>query len=269
MSLLGFNDSPTPNWVIAADLTAAVAVSARADPALPLQTVTLATMQAPPLKSRFQLTDRNTLLYDGISTFTVADDGTVAIENLITTYQKNSFGDPDDSYLEVETMNTLMAVLRRLRSIVTSKYARKKLAADGTRVLPGTNVVTPSMIRADVIAEYQSMEDQDGWVRRQRTSGGPGCGERPFCCCGPSVGLDIIRGCRTGVCHGATRYRCGSCRRHSDADELGVLYAEPGVWYVDDQPGYADDAVEHGGATPSQRTGRPRTRGSVVAADVV
>ncbi|WP_175760550.1 phage tail sheath subtilisin-like domain-containing protein [Burkholderia anthina] len=165
MTLLGFNGSPTPNWVIAADLAAAVAVSARADPAQPLQTVTLSTMQAPPLQSRFELTDRNTLLYDGISTFSVADDGTVAIENLITTYQKNSFGDPDDSYLEVETMNTLMAVLRRLKSVVTSKYARKKLAADGTRVLPGTNIVTPSTIRADLIASYQSMEDQDGWVQ--------------------------------------------------------------------------------------------------------
>ncbi|WP_175777520.1 phage tail sheath subtilisin-like domain-containing protein [Burkholderia anthina] len=165
MTLLGFNGSPTPNWVIAADLAAAVAVSARSDPAQPLHTVTLSTMQAPPLQLRFELTDRNTLLYDGISTFSVADDGTVAIENLITTYQTNSFGDPDDSYLEVETMNTLTAVLRRLKSVVTSKYARKKLAADGTRVLPGTNIVTPSTIRADLIASYQSMEDQDGWVQ--------------------------------------------------------------------------------------------------------
>lgn len=163
-SILGFNGSPTPAWVIAADLTAAVAVSARADPAQPLQTVTLATMQAPPLPLRFALTDRNTLLYDGISTFAVADDGTVSIENLITTYQKNSFGDADDSYLEVETMNTLTYVLRDLKSVVTTKYARKKLAADGTRVVAGTNVVTPSMIRADLIARYQTLEE-NGYVQ--------------------------------------------------------------------------------------------------------
>jgi len=164
VSILGFNGSPTPSWVIAADVAAAVAVSARADPAQPLQTVTLASMQAPPLPMRFELTDRNTLLYDGISTFTVADDGTVAIENLITTYQKNSFGDADDSYLEVETMNTLAYVLRDLKSLVTTKYARKKLAADGTRVVPGTNVVTPSMIKADLIARYQTLET-NGYVQ--------------------------------------------------------------------------------------------------------
>jgi phage tail sheath gpL-like len=164
MSIMGFNGSPTPAWVIAADIAAAVAVSALADPAQPLQTVTLATMQAPPRTSRFELTDRNTLLYDGISTFDVADDGTVSIENLITTYQKNSFGDADDSYLEVETMNTLAFVLRDLKSLVTTKYARKKLAADGTRVEPGTNVVTPSTIKSDLIARYQTLE-KNGYVQ--------------------------------------------------------------------------------------------------------
>lgn len=164
MSITGFNDSPSPNWIWAADITAAVAVSARADPAQPLQTVTLATVAPPPRQSRFALTDRNTLLYDGISTFSVADDGTISIENLITTYQKNSFGVADNSYLEVETMNTLTYILRRLKSVVTTKYARKKLAADGTRVVPGTNVITPSMIRADLVAEYQSMEE-DGFVQ--------------------------------------------------------------------------------------------------------
>lgn len=165
VSIMGFYDSPTPAWVLAADLTAAAAVSCRADPAQPMQTVQLATFLPPPIESRFQLTDRNTLLYTGISTFTVADDGTVAIENLITTYQKNSFGQPDNSYLEVETMNTLTAVLRRLKTVVTTKYARKKLAANSTRPAPGSNIVTPNTIRADLIAEYQSMQDDDGWVQ--------------------------------------------------------------------------------------------------------
>jgi len=164
-SVMGFNDSPTPAWIMAADITAAAAVSCRADPAQPMQTVALASFLAPPVASRFDLTDRNTLLYTGISTFTVADDGTVAIENLITTYQKNSFGQPDDSYLEVEAMNTLAAVLRRLKTVVTTKYARKKLAANGTRPAPGSNIVTPNTIRADMIADYQSMQDDDGWVQ--------------------------------------------------------------------------------------------------------
>lgn len=163
-SVMGFNGSPTPAWVAAADLCGAAAIALRADPGLPLQTVALSTFLAPPVAARFDLTDRNTLLFDGISTFTVADDGTVAIENLITTYQKNGFGQPDNSYLQVETMFLLMYVIRRLKGVVTSKYARKKLAANGTRFAPGANIVTPNIIRADQIAEYQAMEFE-GYVQ--------------------------------------------------------------------------------------------------------
>ncbi|WNC90957.1 phage tail sheath subtilisin-like domain-containing protein [Paraburkholderia sp. FT54] len=157
-TIMGFNDSPTPNWQWAAGLAGAAAVSLRADPATPLQTVVIQGVLAPPLQSRFNLSQRNTLLYDGISTFTVAQDGTVAIENLITTYQTNSFGQPDNSYLEVETLFTLAFLLRDYASMVTTKYARVKLAADGTRFAPGSNIVTPSIIKADIIAKFQEQE---------------------------------------------------------------------------------------------------------------
>lgn len=159
-SIMGAYDSPTPAYLWAANMAGAAAVSLRADPALPLQTVVLDAL-APPVESRFTLGERNTLLYDGIATFMVADDGTVAIENLITTYQKNAFGNPDNSYLEVETLFTLAACLRRMKTAVTSKYARMKLAANGTRFAAGGAIATPNMIRAELIAEYASME-RDG-----------------------------------------------------------------------------------------------------------
>ncbi|OVE45588.1 phage tail sheath subtilisin-like domain-containing protein [Chromobacterium violaceum] len=157
-TVMGCYDSPTPAWLWAAATAAATAVSVRADPAQPLQTVPLIGVLAPPLQSRFQLTDRNTLLYDGISTFTVAQDGTVAIENLITTYQKNAFGNADNSYLEVETMFTLAYVVRFLRTRITSKFARAKLAADGTKFAAGSNIVTPSIIRGELVAAYGELE---------------------------------------------------------------------------------------------------------------
>ena len=157
-SIMGFYDSPTPSWLWAAALTGSTANSVRADPAVPLQTLVIQGVLAPPIQSRFALTMRNTLLYDGISTFTVGDDGTVRIENLITTYQKNSFGQADNSYLEVETLFTLMYVLRFLQSRITSKFPRMKLAADGTKFAPGSGVVTPNTIRADQIAAYQELE---------------------------------------------------------------------------------------------------------------
>lgn len=166
-SIMGFNDSPTPNWLWAAALAGATAPSLRADPATPVQTIAIQGVLAPPIQSRFALTDRNTLLYDGISTFTVGDDGTVYVENLITTYQKNAFGSPDNSYLEIETMFTLAYVLRAMRTMVTSKYARVKLAADGTRFAQGSNIVTPSSIKGDLIAKYRELEF-DGLVQNSK-----------------------------------------------------------------------------------------------------
>lgn len=157
-TVMGYYDSPSPSYAWAAATAAAAAVSLRNDPGMPLQTLVLQGVLAPPLSSRFILTDRNTLLYTGLSTFSVADDGTVAIENLITTYQKNAFNAADNSYLQVETMFLLMFVLRFMQTAITSKFARVKLAADGTRFAAGSGVVTPSSIRAELIAQYRVLE---------------------------------------------------------------------------------------------------------------
>ncbi|WP_326497750.1 phage tail sheath C-terminal domain-containing protein, partial [Yersinia enterocolitica] len=130
----------------------------RNDPGRPLQTLTISGVLAPPLASRFTLTERNNLLHSGISTVTTADDGTVQVENIITTYQKNKYGAEDDSYLQIETLFLLMFVTRFLRTQVTSKFARMKLAADGTRFAPGSAIITPNVIRAELIAQYQTLE---------------------------------------------------------------------------------------------------------------
>lgn len=156
-SIMGMYDSPTPNWIWAAAVTGAAAASLKVDPALPLQTVAIYGVLAPPLQSRFLLSQQNTLLWNGISTFTVDASGVCYIQNLITTYQKNSFNVSDDSYLEVETMYTLMYALRFLQSIVTSKYARMKLASDNTIFASGSAIVTPTIIKADLIAAYNQL----------------------------------------------------------------------------------------------------------------
>jgi phage tail sheath gpL-like len=157
-SVIGFNDSPTPKWKWAAAVAAQAAVSVRADPAQPIRSVVLQDVLAPPLASRFSLSQRNSLLFDGISTFSVDPSGAVVLEKLITTYQKNAFGSPDDAYLDAETLFNLAFVLRQLKAVITSKYGRVKLAADGTALPAGTGVVTPSMIKADLIAKYRELE---------------------------------------------------------------------------------------------------------------
>jgi len=146
-----------PAWEHAAAFTARTAVYISADVARPTQTGELVGIDAAPAGERFTLQERQALLSNGIAT-TTSGDGVVRIERGITTYQRNAYGQPDDSYLDSETMHTTGYVMRRLRSVITSKYGRHKLANDGTRFGDGQAIVTPSTIRAELIAEYRAME---------------------------------------------------------------------------------------------------------------
>ena len=76
----------------------------------------------------------------------------------MTTYQKNAFGDNDTSYLDSETLHTLAYIIRTLRTTITSKYPRHKLASDGTKYGTGQAIVTPNVIRGELIAQYQKLE---------------------------------------------------------------------------------------------------------------
>lgn len=164
-TVMGFNDSPSPNWYWASALAGAAAVSLRNDPGMPLQFLTLQGILAPPTQSQFSLTINNQLLYSGISTFNVLDDGTITLQNVITSYLENAQGNPDDSYLEVETMFTLMFVIRFMQQRIVTKFGRFKLADNGTRIKPGASVVTPNIIRADQITAFQTLGDTFGLVQ--------------------------------------------------------------------------------------------------------
>lgn len=159
-TILGYYDSPTPSWAWACAMAGQCAASLRADPGMPLQTLALNGVLSPPLASRFVMSDRQTLLTTGISTHTTGDDGTVRLERVITTYQKNAFGAADNSYLDVETMFVLAYVLRFMMGAITSKFARVKLADDGTRFAAGSAIVTPAIIKAELIAQYRELESR-------------------------------------------------------------------------------------------------------------
>ncbi|MEI9745840.1 phage tail sheath subtilisin-like domain-containing protein [Enterobacter ludwigii] len=163
-SLMGVYDSPSPAYLWSAAYTGAVAGSLRTDPGRPVQTLPVYSVLAPPVISRFDQPERNNLLHSGIASYTVQDDGTVQIENLITTYQKNAYGAPDNSYLEVETLFTLMYVTRDLKTLITSKLGRMKLVDDGTRFRAGAPIVTPKIIKGELLSRYTQLEF-DGYVQ--------------------------------------------------------------------------------------------------------
>ncbi len=150
-------DCLTPAWEYAASYTARNGVFLKIDPARPTQTGVLSACRIPRAGKRFLFTERQSLLGYGIATSYVGG-GALRVERAITTYQKNAFGQADTSYLDSETLHTSAYVLRRLRSVVTTKYARHKLADDGTRFGAGDAIVTPNIVRGELISEYAKLE---------------------------------------------------------------------------------------------------------------
>ncbi|MFH2126901.1 MAG: phage tail sheath C-terminal domain-containing protein, partial [Pseudomonadota bacterium] len=106
----------------------------------------------------FSQSERNVLLHGGVSTFIVDDGGDCMVERLITTYQTNALGVDDPSYLDVNTIMTLIYIRTQVRSRISNAYPRHKLADDDARVGAGQAVVRPKDLRVEIIALFKEME---------------------------------------------------------------------------------------------------------------
>lgn len=156
---MGGHKLPTPPYEFAAALAGISAYQMKIDPARPLQTLIVPGVLPPAPDDRFNMEERNILLYNGISTFRVDTGGNVVIERVVTNYRENSFGAIDPSYLDIETLKTLTYLRFDTRNFIALQYPRYKLADDGTRFGRGQNVVTPSVIRASLIARFRLWEE--------------------------------------------------------------------------------------------------------------
>ncbi|HAH9782249.1 phage tail sheath subtilisin-like domain-containing protein [Escherichia coli] len=159
ISCMGIAGAPEPSYLYAATLCAVASQALSIDPARPLQTLTLPGRMPPAVGDRFTWSERNALLFDGISTFNVNDGGEMQIERMITMYRTNKYGDSDPSYLNVNTIATLSYLRYSLRTRITQKFPNYKLASDGTRFATGQAVVTPSVIKTELLALFEEWEN--------------------------------------------------------------------------------------------------------------
>jgi len=159
LTIMGGDGSPTPPWAWAAALTGVCAYYGKIDPARPFQTLPLDGVMAPKPEDRFTMEERNLLLFDGIATFKVDGGGRVLIERVITTYETNAQSVDDPSFLDLNTMKTLALLRYQVRARIQTRFPRHKLADDGANVGAGQAVVTPRIIRAELIALFRQWEE--------------------------------------------------------------------------------------------------------------
>jgi len=161
ISIMAFeNPTPTTMFEMCAAYTAKAQRALSNDPARPLQTLQLNGTLPAKLHDRFNFIELNSLASSGLAIQKCwPGSGMPQIAREQTTYQLNLYGQGDDAYELVTTLATLAKVLRNQRQAITSKYPRHKLANDGTRFGPGQAIVTPGIVKAELVAQYR----QDEW----------------------------------------------------------------------------------------------------------
>lgn len=159
VSILPGKGWPHSTWAIAASYAGTVGYHGAIDPARPFQTLPLPGILPPAEKDRFTRVERDLLLKDGMSTFTVDAGGQVLVERAITTYQVNPQALEDIAWLDVNTPLTLAYIRLAVRSRVALRYPRHKLADDDARYGAGQAIVTPRVLKAEVIAVMRDLED--------------------------------------------------------------------------------------------------------------
>ncbi len=158
-TVVGSGKSPATPWIWASVLAAVCEFNGAIDPARPFQTLLLPGLLPPSEKDRYTREERNLLLKSGISTFLVDAGGRVLIERVITTYQTNAFGIADISYLDLNTKWTVDYIRYAVRARIALRFPRYKLANDGTNFAPGQAIVTPRVIRAELLGLFRELED--------------------------------------------------------------------------------------------------------------
>jgi phage tail sheath gpL-like len=155
-SIMGVeNGSPSPVFEWAAAYAAKAQRALINDPARPLQSLSLNQVKLAPIDQRFNFPELNSLASTGIAIQKSGSDNQPMIAREQTTYQLNLYGQSDDAYELVTTLATLAKLLRNQKQAITSKFPRHKLANDGTKFGPGQAIVTPGIIKSELIAQYQ------------------------------------------------------------------------------------------------------------------
>lgn len=161
-TIVGMENSPHTAELWAAGWGGIAAWNLNNDPARPLHYLKIKGILPPPIPDRFEKSEREVLLHDGIATWVVDSGGNVLIERSITTYQENVLGLPDPSYLDIQTLATLGEIRYQYKTRMVNRFIvpRFKLADDSFPVQPGSKVARSKDVKQETIALFTLLRDK-------------------------------------------------------------------------------------------------------------
>ena len=160
-TITGMYKYESSSWEIASALGARVwhYLSDPRQLSKPLHTIPLVGIKGP-LKSsdELEMAERNELYYKGISSLDVQRDGTVVIDRLITTYQVNDWGDPDSTFLSINTVAQAMYGLPYFKQRISTIHKNQAFYDDDQdESLIPIDAATPDRLRISLIHIYTEL----------------------------------------------------------------------------------------------------------------
>jgi phage tail sheath gpL-like len=161
---LGVTNPQNPWWVIAGSLLGVAALALMNDPARQLRGLVLPGIIAPAQSDQMMEQEQQALLLDGIATYQATQEGSLAIQRLVTTYVTSVLGVPDQAWQDVMSTKVLSRIRWDWRNYVSLTYPNRKLADDGSLAAEyDPNIVTPKRLRGAWAARSRLYE-QAGWI---------------------------------------------------------------------------------------------------------
>ena len=127
LSMYYLRGTTTPAYEMAAAYGAVIA--SEEDPAMPLNTLALTGIAAPPISQRLSRTEQETCLYNGVTPGEVGPGEVVQIVRAISTYTLDPQGIADISLLDITTIRTLDYVRLACRTRIALRFPRSKLSS--------------------------------------------------------------------------------------------------------------------------------------------
>lgn len=134
----------------AAEIAAAYAsvIAREEDPARPLNTLELKSVDVVAIPYRTGRTEQENALYNGLTPLEVGAGNRVQIVRAISTYTKNVENIDDVSLLDITTMRTLHYVRKACRERIALRFPREKLSSR-----------TPRKVRSELLDVLYKLED--------------------------------------------------------------------------------------------------------------
>jgi phage tail sheath gpL-like len=161
LSYFAANLAATAPWNAAAIVGAIDA--GESNPAMPRNGRPLLGFYPPARSAVWTDAQRNTLLFEGVSTYVLDGARQPYIERLTTTYKANAQSVEDWTFLDVETPRTLAAIMYDLDTSVALRFPRHLLQDDGGDIPAGLPVVTPKRMAGHILSRFD-LWVAAGWV---------------------------------------------------------------------------------------------------------